>query len=119
MKVVPKVWGSEEWIANREYCGKILNLKKGFRCSIHKHKIKDETFFVLDGKVLMELGTKSRIMLPGDSIHVPRNKYHRFSGLEDSKIIEFSTKHRESDSYRKTESGPFDLREVQKWITTE
>ncbi len=102
---------------NREYCGKILNLKKGFESSLHKHKIKDETFFVLEGKFLMELGKKKRVMLPGNSIHVPRNKYHRFSGLEDSKIIEFSTKHFESDSYRKTQSGKFDLQEVQKqWI---
>lgn len=35
--------------------GKILTLKKGFRCSLHTHKIKDETFYILDGEVLMEV----------------------------------------------------------------
>lgn len=117
MKTVKKVWGFEQWIVNRECCGKILNLKKGFESSLHKHRKKDETFFVLDGIVLMELGKKKWVMNPGDSVHVPPNKYHGFSGLKNSRIIEFSTKHLESDSYRKTQSGKFDLQEAKKqWI---
>ena len=104
-----KVWGSEEWIINRSYCGKILNLKKGFRCSIHHHKIKDETFYILDGKVLMEIDGTRRIMKPGDVQIIMPNQKHRFTGLEDSKIIEFSTHHREDDSYRDVESGKVDL----------
>jgi len=47
VKHVEKVWGSEDWIVNREYCGKVLNLNKGFRCSMHYHKNKDETFYVV------------------------------------------------------------------------
>ncbi len=113
MKIVQKAWGSEEWIANRQYCGKILNLEKGYRSSIHKHKKKDETFFILEGKVLMELGKKKWVMNPNDIVHIPRNSYHRFSGLEKSRMIEFSTKHRESDSYRKTKSEAFDLKEAE------
>jgi hypothetical protein len=34
---------------------------------------------------------------------------HRFSGLEDSEIIEFSTHHEDEDSYRQERSGPFDV----------
>jgi len=53
IKKVKKIWGSEEWLVNNElYCCKILNLKKGYRCSIHYHKDKDETFYVLKGIVL-------------------------------------------------------------------
>ena len=52
---VEKVWGHEEWIVNNpKYCGKKLVLKKGYRCSIHKHDIKDETFYILSGTVLLE-----------------------------------------------------------------
>jgi len=105
MKIVEKVWGSEEWIVNRNYCGKILNLKKDYHCSTHKHKIKDETFYLLKGKVLFELRGKKKILLPGDIVHVPTNSYHRFTGITNSKIIEFSTRHYESDSYRKDSSG--------------
>ena len=59
-KEVQKVWGSEEWIVNRAYCGKKLILNKGFRCSMHYHKNKDETFYILKGKVLMEIDNKNK-----------------------------------------------------------
>ncbi|MBI2135320.1 cupin domain-containing protein [Candidatus Woesearchaeota archaeon] len=108
-KIVPKVWGSEEWIVNRDYCGKKLILKKGFRCSMHHHKKKDETFYVLKGKVLIEIGMKKQVMLPNDSVWIPPGAKHRFTGLENSEIMEFSTHHEDSDSYRDELSGKVDL----------
>src|SRR4051812_37450647 len=40
-----KIWGREIWITNTAlYCGKHLLLNKGYQCSLHYHKIKDETF---------------------------------------------------------------------------
>ena len=113
-KIVEKVWGSEEWIVNRQYCGKFLNLKKGTRCSMHYHKNKDETFFILKGKVLMEIDDKTRIMNPGDSQLIEPNQKHRFTGLKDSKILEISTHHEDNDSYRDEESGKVDLKELLK-----
>ncbi len=107
-----KVWGSEEWIVNRDYCGKIMNLKKGFRCSIHYHKIKDETFLFLKGKVLLELENEKRIMKPGEVVLIEPGVKHRFTGLENSKIIEFSTHHEDGDSYREVESGKVNLNEL-------
>lgn len=110
MNVVEKVWGSETVIVNREYCGKILNLKKGYRCSIHYHKKKDETFYILSGKVLFErkgdfgATDKEHIMLPGYTVHIAPFISHRFTGLVDSTIIEFSTHDEDSDSYRLTKS---------------
>ncbi len=105
IEIHPKLWGEEHWIVNKEYCGKKLVLKRGFRCSIHWHEIKDEVFFVTKGKVLMEVNGKVRVMTPGDKQYIaPLNK-HRFSGLEDSELIEFSTTHREDDSYRDEPSG--------------
>ena len=108
-KIVPKIWGSEEWIVNKEYCGKKLILKKGFRCSMHHHKNKDETFYILKGKVLLELNNKRYIMSPGNSILVEPNSKHRFTGLENSEIMEFSTHHEDEDSYRDEPSGEIDL----------
>jgi len=57
IKKVTKKWGYEEWIVNTDkYCGKLLYLQKGKRCSMHFHQVKDETFYILQGKVLMEIG---------------------------------------------------------------
>lgn len=114
IKIVPKVWGEEHWIVNKEYCGKKLILKKGYRCSMHYHKKKDETFYIIKGRVLMELGQKKWVMNVGDVLHIPPGAKHRFTGLEDSEIIEFSTHHEDEDSYRVSESERIDEREFEK-----
>ena len=48
-------------------------------------------------------------MLPGHSILITPNTKHRFTGLENSEIMEFSTHHEDSDSYREEVSGKVDL----------
>jgi mannose-6-phosphate isomerase-like protein (cupin superfamily) len=109
---VDKVLGSEEWIVkNDQYCGKILNLDKGYKCSMHYHKDKHETFYLLEGRVLMELDGECSFMDPGDIREIKPNQKHRFTGMEDSRIIEFSTHHEDSDSYRDEDklSGMADL----------
>ena len=113
-KHVEKIWGSEDWIINGDYCGKKLNLKKGFQCSIHYHTRKDEHFYIMSGAVLFEkhlnlfLKRKNelKILEKGDDVHINRFEPHRFIGIEDSEIIEFSTHHEDSDSTRLTMSGP-------------
>jgi len=104
-KKTDKVWGAEYLIVNNgEYCGKRMLLNKKARCSTHCHKDKLETFYVLSGAILLELGCEEYLLGPGDVVTVNRNEYHRFTGLEESSFFEFSTVHQDSDSYRKTQS---------------
>ena len=110
VKIVLKVWGHEEWIVNNEkYCGKKLVFKKGYRCSMHYHKIKDETFYVISGKVLMELDGVKRVMTLGDSQRILPGQKHRVTAFEHSSLFEFSTFHMDEDSYREEVSGKVDL----------
>jgi len=99
----------EEWIVNNEYCGKKLILNEGHCCSLHYHKIKDETFYIASGKVGFQMNDQLFILRPGDSLLITPGTKHRFYGLRQSEIIEFSTHHMEEDSYRDEESGTFDL----------
>jgi quercetin dioxygenase-like cupin family protein len=117
-KFVPKGWGYESWIVNKpEYCGKLLFFKKGMKCSWHYHKLKDETFYVHSGKLLVYHSTqdclddKGELLLgkpfaertvlePGDVFHVPPGMRHQMTGLLDTEMFEFSTEHFEDDSYR-------------------
>jgi len=109
IKVVDKVWGQEIWIANSNlYCGKILKLNQGYKCSTHHHKEKDETFYVLDGKVRMVINDEERIMEKGDTVKLKPNDWHSFGGILPSVILEVSTQHFDEDSYRKNESGKWD-----------
>jgi len=102
MKKVDKDWGYEEWIVNNElYCFKKIFVKKGYQCSIHWHKNKDETFYIEDGQITLELfGEDSRDLLKGESIRLVPNTLHRFTAVKDTMIYEVSTHHEDSDSYR-------------------
>jgi len=106
MRVVEKVWGSEHiYVNNDKYCGKVLNLYRSAHCSMHYHKKKLETFLVIEGRVLLELEGVFAEILPFQSIDIPVGAKHRFTGLEKSKIVEFSTHHEDEDSYRTNASG--------------
>ena len=57
---VAKGWGGEEILVNNDlYCAKNLYVMKGLQCSLHYHKIKDETFFVQKGKIKLYYITNS------------------------------------------------------------
>jgi quercetin dioxygenase-like cupin family protein len=105
--IVQKGWGNEVWIVNKpEYCGKILYFEKGKRCSYHYHPIKDETMYVVSGAVEILYGNvdfssaKSIILQVGYDFHIPPGLCHMIIGLEDSRVVEFSTQHFEEDSIR-------------------
>jgi hypothetical protein len=42
VNIVPKEWGREIWIVIGDYCGEILEIRKGKRCSLHFHQLKTE-----------------------------------------------------------------------------
>lgn len=50
--IVTKGWGYEIWIENNEfYCGKHLHVLPYKKCSVHYHKDKLETFYVINGEL--------------------------------------------------------------------
>ncbi len=132
-KFVEKSWGFEYWFENNEqYCGKIIQVRKGEWSShgaFHYHKIKDETFLVLQGTLLLDIlildniskhriASHNEVQLTEDNLMAVVNRYylkpynylrlkpgvlHRFSSFYDEAIFtETSTKHMEEDSYRIT-----------------
>lgn len=108
IKWVPKNWGGEKWICNsKEYCGKLLYFVKGKKCSWHYHILKDETFYIQSGKILLkyseedEIETAQEVILnQGDKFHIYRGLRHQMIALEDTELFEFSTQHFDEDSIR-------------------
>ena len=106
--IYPKGWGYEKWIVNKdEYCGKLLHIIKGKKWSWHYHKLKDETFYLQEGKILLKYSdeddieqSKELILERGDKFHVYRGLRHQMFALEDTDLFEFSTQHFDNDSYR-------------------
>ena len=105
-KIVPKKWGEEEWLVNNEkYCGKRMLIRGGFYSSYHKHKIKEETFYVLNGKLEIIKEKTYYVVKSGETFHVKPEEYHSFRALEDTIFFEFSTHHSDEDNYRLTQSS--------------
>jgi len=114
-----KVWGKEDWIVNfsdANYCGKRLLLNEGYQCSIHYHKIKSEVFYINKGLVLMQAYGESKLMKPGESIYLEQGVKHRFIGITDAEIIEFSSHHTAEDNYRDEPSGKVDDKTFQGYL---
>ncbi len=109
--LTPKTWGSEEEIVNNDkYCGKKMIIHAQHRCSIHKHVVKDEVLMVAQGCLYFEIGDTpetmtGKFMQDNERIHVVPGQWHRFTGLRDTVIFEFSTHHEDSDSIRHCQSG--------------
>jgi mannose-6-phosphate isomerase-like protein (cupin superfamily) len=106
--VEEKGWGREIIFAkSADYCGKFLVFdKRGDTGSLHCHKEKTETWFVLRGSFdIIRTNRDGRKivsqLVPGDIwTNLPMD-FHQLSALEnDSVIVEVSTKDMESDTYR-------------------
>ena len=109
--IVKKDWGYEFWIHNEKSCYKILVLNHGWECSLHYHQLKCEVFTVLQGSMYLELGSyneygnyvksEDREMMVGDSVHVHNRTVHRFRAINElCVVLETSTHHDDSDTYR-------------------
>jgi HAD superfamily hydrolase (TIGR01509 family) len=94
---VPKPWGSELCFAHTDrYAGKILRVRAGCRLSVQYHQEKDETSFVLSGRVIVSQGQSpdaltARELGPGDSWRTSPLVVHTLEALEDAEIVEVST----------------------------
>ncbi len=106
--IEPKGWGREVWIANNDrYCGKILEIRRGKRLSLHFHKLKTETFFLRAGKLKVRVKESAQadsveefVLNAGECMDVPIGLVHQMEALEDSELFEFSNQHFDTDSYR-------------------
>ena len=96
---VEKPWGYELiWAETDEYVGKILHVTAGEALSLQYHKIKDETLFLLRGRLLLQAGRLADElidyrMLEGQSFHIPTGTVHRMIAETDCDILEVSTPH--------------------------
>jgi quercetin dioxygenase-like cupin family protein len=104
---VEKGWGSEFIFAtNDKYCGKLLKFNKDAKFSMHFHSVKDETWYVLDGKfkvIVIDTNNANQtenLLMPGDVWHNPPLLPHQVICIEAGTLIEVSTPDSVEDNYR-------------------
>jgi len=104
-KQVNKLWGYEDIVVNDTesgYCGKILKITRGYQSSLHFHKGKTETMYILEGSMYIESPRDHlRKVSVGDVIDIPAGTPHRFISVnEPCTFAEFSTPHNDDDVVR-------------------
>lgn len=99
MRLIEKPWGCEEIIvATDRYAAKILTILPGARLSKQYHEKKDETIYVVQGTLQLEIGGSASesgeiiFMSPGDVRQIEPGTIHRFSAWHNVvKLFEAST----------------------------
>ena len=104
---VEKGWGFEEiWATNDKYCGKLMTFKTGAQFSMHFHAVKDESWYVLNGKFIVrwidtvDASVRERELDPGNTWRNMPLVPHQLVCLEAGTIIEVSTPDSVEDNYR-------------------
>ncbi len=95
---IEKPWGWElVWAKTDRYCGKLLHIQKGGQLSLQFHREKDETVYVHEGRIEIEIGAAgdpipdSEVVGPGASFRIEPGTVHRLRALEDTLVLEVST----------------------------
>ena len=97
LRRVEKPWGHELiWALTDRYCGKSIVIETGRRLSLQYHEAKDESLFVVSGRLRLHLENAdgemtTREMGPGEAAHVKVGRRHRFEAIERVELIEVST----------------------------
>ena len=94
---VEKPWGHELiWAHTDRYAGKVIVVEAGHRLSLQMHETKDESIYIIAGRLRLHLEDGAGVMRehdlgPGDHAHVAVGRRHRFESIETVELIEVST----------------------------
>lgn len=99
-----KYWGRIETILSADVAAKRIFVRKGGQSSLEYHVEKSESYYIHSGllRVGLRIGraeNRSIVMSAGQSYDVRPGVMHMRMGLEDTVILEVSTRDSDSDSY--------------------
>lgn len=116
LTTVEKPWGEEVWFAETDrYAGKLLRIEAGQRLSVQFHEHKDETSYLLSGRLIVFQGPSadalaSREVAAGAAWRNEPGQVHSIEAIEDSVVIEVSSPEvsdvvRLADRYGRADTG--------------
>ncbi len=94
---VERPWGYEIWWAlTPRYVGKLLHIDAGQALSLQLHRQKDESSYVLSGRLLLTRGPGADDLTteeidPGFTWRAEPGTVHSIEAIEDSVVVEVST----------------------------
>jgi mannose-6-phosphate isomerase len=95
---VSKPWGHETiWAHTDDYVGKVLHINAGEALSVQYHNVKDETVYLLSGKLLYRVWENDEPvdvkLQVGEAFRITPGTIHQMEAVTDCDILEVSTPH--------------------------
>jgi len=91
--IVDKPWGRVVTYAlNQPSSVRLITVQPGSETSIHYHRMRDETWVVLDQGLQIEIGDRSLLPEPGAEFVIPAEETHRIrcTGDAPGRILEIA-----------------------------
>jgi sialic acid synthase SpsE/mannose-6-phosphate isomerase-like protein (cupin superfamily) len=85
-------------IINKEYCKIIIMMFAKQEYPAHFHELKDETYFIISGDLIVNYEDQKINLGPGDTINIDKKKIHSFSTFSGVIFEEIGTKYIKGDS---------------------
>ena len=86
-------------LVNMDYCKKIIYQFPGQTNPEHFHKVKEETFILLEGDLKVNVNGTETEMTKGDILTISTNDKHSFTSTNGAIFEEISTEHMTDDSF--------------------
>lgn len=89
--IVDKPWGRVVTYAlNQPSSVRVITVEPGQETSVHYHRMRDETWVVLDPGLTIEIGDRSIEAQPGEEFVIPAEEAHRIccDGPSPGRILE-------------------------------
>jgi mannose-1-phosphate guanylyltransferase/mannose-6-phosphate isomerase len=106
--IVDKPWGKVATYAlNQPSSVRVITVEPGQETSVHFHRMRDETWVVLDPGITIEVGNRVVEALPGDEFVIPAEEAHRIrcTGSSRGRILEIAYGYTTEDDTQRLEDA--------------
>ena len=106
--IVDKPWGKVATYAlNQPASVRVITVEAGEETSVHFHRMRDETWVVLDPGITVELGNRVIQTTPGDEFVIPAEEAHRIrsTGTARGRILEIAYGYTTEDDTQRLEDA--------------
>jgi mannose-6-phosphate isomerase len=106
--IVDKPWGRVTTYAlNQPSSVRVIAVEPGQETSVHYHRMRDETWVVLDPGLTVEIGDRSVAAEPGEEFVIPAEETHRIicTGTSPGRILEVAYGYTTEDDSRRLQDA--------------
>jgi mannose-1-phosphate guanylyltransferase/mannose-6-phosphate isomerase len=106
--ILDKPWGTVVTYAlNQPSSVRIITVDPGKETSVHYHRMRDETWVVLDPGLVVEIGDDVSQPAPGEEFTIPAEQTHRIrcSGDAPGRILEIAYGYTSEDDSQRLEDS--------------